>query len=209
MKLLSIALAASFVAVAAEAQYHGGYVDNRASTAGEGYMRGFGNVIRSRGQANLMNSAAAVNMTEASKNAMDNRMKWTNTYFEMRQANKASRDAERGPSPTKEDWIRYAQMGAPARLSPSELDHISGKITWPALLQEERFASARAALDKLYAERAQTGAIGHEDYVSVKQTTDAMLDQLKKEIRQIPPSVYTSTKKFVQSLAYEARMPPS
>ncbi|HBO44881.1 MAG TPA: hypothetical protein DD670_13320 [Planctomycetaceae bacterium] len=48
------ALVAMNVASAAQAQY--GYPSYHASTAGEGYARGMADVVRSRGEANVMNS---------------------------------------------------------------------------------------------------------------------------------------------------------
>ena len=48
----------------AAAQYYGGaYVNNKASTVGESYARGMGDVMRSQGMRNLANSEAAINMT--------------------------------------------------------------------------------------------------------------------------------------------------
>ena len=44
--------------------YGGGYpVSYHSSTAAEGRLRGMGDLVRSQGQANLDNSAAAVNST--------------------------------------------------------------------------------------------------------------------------------------------------
>ena len=86
----------------AAAQYYGGaFIDNRASTVGESYARGYADVVRSHGTAILANSEAAINMTQAVRRDMENRDKWTDTYFQMRQKNRDYRAAERGPRPTR------------------------------------------------------------------------------------------------------------
>ncbi len=43
-------------------------------------------MMRSQGQLNLDNSEAAKNYGEATSQAIDNRKKWTETYFEMRKS---------------------------------------------------------------------------------------------------------------------------
>ena len=61
--------------------YYGGGV---GSTAAGSAATGMANVISSRGSANLNNSAAAVNMTQAQSNEIKNHEQYTNTYFDMR-----------------------------------------------------------------------------------------------------------------------------
>jgi hypothetical protein len=192
--------------------YRGGYYpysyyDNRASTPAEGYARGMADVLRARGRQNLLNSEAAINATEARKRAIDNREKWTDTYFRLRKKNREYRAQLGAPRLSEEDWIRYAQQGKPERLSPSELDAVSGQIRWPILLRDERFSEERNVIQNAFAERASTGSLSRDDLLAVNDATDAILAALKDDIRQLPPDEYMQTKNFVESIAYEARMP--
>ncbi len=182
---------------------------HHASTAEEGYLRGMADVARVHAQANLDNSAAAVNYSVARQNEIQNRSRWTQTYFEMRRMNRAYRAEERGPPPSMQDLVRYAQVGKPERLRPSQLDCVSGRIQWPLLLQREEFAQGRAELEAVFAARAQQGGIGVDDYLKIRQTTDQMKAELKAELRQVPPSQYEIAKRFLESLAYEADLPAS
>jgi len=193
----------------APGQYYGGYYDNRASTPAEGAARGMSDIIRSQGQYNLATSAAAINVTEAQRRHIENREKWTNTYFQMRAENKAYRAAASRPKATMEDTVRWAQAGKPKRLSPSELDVVSGKINWPMLLQTDRFAKYRTELESLFTQRATAGATTKEVYWKISATTKSMLNELKGQISEVPPMDYTTARRFVQSLAYEARLPAS
>jgi len=186
----------------------GGYpVYSHSSTAAEGRLRGMGDLVRSSGQANLDNSAAAVNYTVARSNQIENRNQWTNTYFSMRETNRQARAAERGPRPSMEDLVRYAQVGKPKRLSPGEFDSVSGKIAWPMFLQTDKYADDRATLDQIFSTRASQGAIAPDDYSKARQTIDVMLGNLKKEIREIPPEQYMVAQKFLKSLNYEMVQP--
>ena len=104
------------------AQYYGGFGDypygggyGHASTVQEGAQRGFADVVRSAGYANLKNAQAAnINQDTYSK-YLDNRLQRTQTYFENRKMNKAYRAELNGPKPTQEQLIRYAQEGVPDR----------------------------------------------------------------------------------------------
>lgn len=193
---------------AAQYEYWGGaYVDNRASTPAEGYARGLADVIRSRGMANLANSEAAVNMTEAARRDIENREKWTDTYFQMRKKNREYRAEMRGPRPTQEDFVRLAAAGKPDPLSPSELDSVTGEISWPRALTRPEFDEYRKKLDELFARRAAYGETSWEEYRQITSTIDAMEKQLVDLVRDIPPGDYTNAKSFIKSLDYEVKQP--
>ncbi len=182
----------------------GGY---HSSTAAEGSMRGMGSLVRSQGQANLDNSAAAINYSVARSQELDNHKQYTDTYFQMRQMNREAREAERGPRPSMEDLVRYAQIGKPQPLSPSQFDTVSGQISWPAVLQAEQFADGRQALEAAFNRQSASGVMAFQDTMTVRQTTDAMLAQLKESVRELPPDEYLASRKFLESLAYTAGRP--
>jgi hypothetical protein len=182
------------------------YVNNQATTVGQSYAQGMSDVIRSKGAANLMNSQAAINATQAQSNEIKNREQWTTTYFQMRKENKTARAEERGPNPTAEDLVRYAQMGKPKSMGPNQLDAVSGKIYWPPLLLTDQFASSRQELDDIFAKRARYGDISMDDIMNIRNATNKMLDQLKEGISALPPSQYMSAKQFLVSLAYEVQL---
>jgi len=200
-------------AATALAQDYYGYVDppygdyHHASTAAEGAMSGMSRVVRSAGQYNLMTSQAAINMTEVQRNTIQNRAEWADTYFQMRAANREYRAQERGPRVSTERLARLAQAGKPQRLSPSELDSVTGAITWPIILQAQPFAAYRTQLESLFAARASRGTLSAEEYVQADKTTKAFLASLKERIRDFPAPDYIEAKKFLESLAYEARIP--
>ncbi len=84
-----------------------------SSTAAEGAARGMADVIRSAGDYNLRTSEAARNVEEARSRNLDNRLKSTQTFFEMRRVNREAapprrrRDCPRRP--------RFAWRGRPRR----------------------------------------------------------------------------------------------
>lgn len=213
MKILCLSLIIAFIGATAFfnttaiAQYYGGWGDNRASTVGESHARGMADIVRSAGQARVDTSQAAINMTEARKNEIENRKQWTETYFDMRRINREAREAERGPKRTKEDWIRLAQAGRPRRLSPSELDSVAGKLSWPILLRKDEYAKQRAVVDQAFANRATTGTISPEDYKAVRNASESIAETMKKNIKKVSSLDYITAKRFLGSLKYESRQP--
>jgi hypothetical protein len=185
----------------------GGY--RHASTAAEGAARGMADVIRSQGAANLMNSEAAKNIEDARKKYIENRLQRTNTYFEMKQVNKEARAQLRGPAPTQEQLIRVSQAKLPDRMTTTDLDPVTGAISWPTVLRADNYKTYRSKLEELYNERAKNGYLSPDQYLQVKQVSNAMMTELQKNVDSYPTSASIDARKFIQSISYEANMEPS
>ncbi len=180
--------------------YYGGSYG--ASTAAGSAMTGMANAVSAMGSYNLSTSAAAVNMTQARRNNIENQQAYTNTYFQMRAANQAYREAERGPRPTADQLARLARDGAPKPLSPSDVNSVNGEISWPPVLQQEGFASERVVLDQLSATMATHGSLSFSDQMAARKTVETMFASLKSQIKDIPPQDYITSRHFLRSLIY-------
>jgi len=178
-----------------------GYGGSGSTVAGSA-MTGMANAISAKGNYNLATSAAAVNLTQAQSNEINNRQQYTNTYFEMRATNKAATAAERGPRVTPEQIARNMQALAPKPVSPDQVDPLSGKVNWPDLLQDERYAPQRAELEQLLAKQASYGGLGSADHTKAREAIEGMSEMMKDQIREVPPQVYTTAKSFLKSLIY-------
>jgi hypothetical protein len=183
------------------------FYPDRATTPGEGFDYGLARIIRAEGEYNLNTSKGWINFTEAQRREMENLQKWTETYFDMRRMNREMRAVERGRRPSDADFVRYAQIGKPRRLSPSDLDAITGQIAWPLLLRTPEFAAQRTAVEQAFMHRASNGVIDVAEYLEVYQLTALMMDSLKAVIRDVPTYDYLIARRFLESLAYEARLP--
>jgi hypothetical protein len=185
--------------------YGGGWgYQTGASTAAGSAMSGMASVISAAGDYNLATSAAAVNMTQAERNEIQNRQQATNAYFEMRATNRAARAAEAGPKPTHEQLVRIAREGIPKPPSTDQMDPVTGRIAWPGVLQTGDFESQRAEVDQLFAKRATQGGLTYAEQSKVRESIDAMLIELKGQIRDVPPQDYVASRGFLQSLSYIA-----
>ena len=172
------------------------------STAAGSAMTGMANAISAKGDYNLSTSAAAVNMTQAERNAIENRQLYTDTYFNMRQTNRQARAAERGPRLTTEQIARIAHESAPKPLSPGEVNQVTGQLNWPEVLQTDIFAADRKELEKLLKTHAQLGSLNYADRTAARKIINDMAKQLKAHIKDIPGPDYMATKSFLESLMF-------
>ena len=99
-----------------------------------------------------------------------------------------------------EQIARMAREGVPKPLSPSQVDPVSGQINWPSALQEDRFEVERGEIEQLFGTRARYGGLSYSDQMKVRKTMDTMFDELKGQIRQIPPPDYVACRNFLRSL---------
>ena len=87
-------------------------------------------------------------------------------------------------------------------MSPSQVDPVTGRIDWPALLQTEPYAPQRAVLDPLVAKQATLGGLGYPDQEKAHDAIDAIMATLKGQIRDVPPAQYVASRNFLSSLLY-------
>ncbi len=184
---------------------YGGY---SGTTVAGSYLRGLADVIRSTGERNLANSAAAINWSTARQHEIENYHLWVTTYFDARNINREYREAanrrERG---NPANFVRYAHLEAPKPLNNSQLDAVTGQIRWPILLTSADFSQQRAILEKIFSTRAYRGVLGADDYLAAVRTIGDMTVELTNFVTSVPPQSYTEAKGFLRSLAYEARLP--
>jgi hypothetical protein len=182
---------------------YGGYPGyDGATTAAGSAMNGMANVISAKGDYNLSTSAAAINMTQAQKNEIQNHQQYTNTYFDMRATNKKARKAEEDAPPTMEQIARMARDGAPKPITANQFDPTTGKVTWPAWLQQDAFTQERAELEQLLVKQATYGSLGFSDQMLARQTIESMFKDLKSQIAQVPQQDYMASRGFLQSMLY-------
>jgi hypothetical protein len=195
---------AGLLALSDAQEYWGEY---HAATAAESAARGMADVVRSAGEANLLNAEAAGYWEAARSQNIDNHLKYTKTYFEMKRANKEYRDATKAPRPTSEQLFRLAKDATPKSLTPDQLDPVTGKINWPEVLLTKEFSECRQTLDALYADRASaSGRIKLDQYNQIRDTIKQAQDLLKGKLNELPPATFTGANAFLKQLQYAAKL---
>ena len=186
---------------AALAQGFGDSMMPYSSTLEEGVQRGYADVVRSYGMANLLNSQAANQIEQTRKAYIENRLRATQTYFEMRRYNAEARRAEQGTPLSTEQYVRLARQQAPEPLTATQLDSLTGTISWPAPLRMAEYEPFRRRIERLFQDRAT----GYLVYGEIQQAIEEFSAQLKNDIMRFPANDYVAAKKFLDSLAWAAR----
>ena len=179
------------------------YLQRHSSTWEEGIQRGYGDVVRSYGMSNLLSSEAAKNLEQARRDYIENRLKATQAYFEMRSYNDSYRRNQRSAPLSMEQYVRLARQQAPDRLSVSQLDPFTGTINWPSALRRPEYAEHRERIERLFASRASGTDLVHGQIVKAVEEFTLVL---KADIDTFKQPEYILGKNFLDSLAYESQL---
>jgi hypothetical protein len=169
---------------------------------------GMASMIAASGYANLQNSMAVQNYEAARSQDINNRIQWTNAYYQMRQAHRAYIADHTRLS--MDEITKIAHDAAPKRLDAEQLDPTTGKIHWPIILQDPKYIEACDELDNLFKSRATiSGFIGAESYRDINKGCDKLFGLLKSNIDEYSPNDFQQAKHFIDSLRYESKFPAS
>jgi len=179
------------------------YFQRHASTLEEGIQRGYGDVVRSYGMANLLNSEAAKNYEQARRDYIENRLKATQAYFEARSYNDSYRRNQRSAPLSMDQYVRLARQQAPDRLSTSQLDPFTGTINWPLALKRPEYGEHRERIERLFSARAQRTELVHGQIAKAVEEFSLVL---KADVATFEQPEYIVAKNFLDSLAYESQL---
>ncbi len=180
--------------------FYGG-IPGGGTVAGS-WMQGMASVISAQGNYNLATSAAAVNLTQAQKQDIQNRIAGTNAYFSMQETNRAARAAKRSPRLAEEQLVRIAAQAAPKPLDNNDIDPVSAQINWPSVLQDDIFKNDRNMVEQLLAKQVSLGRLGIAEHEQIGDAIERIAATLKAQIDKIPTQDYIRAKNFLKSLMY-------
>ncbi len=179
---------------------------HHASTELEGAMRGTADMFRGIGDMNYNNSLALLHAQEAYSRYLDNRLKATATYFDMRKLNREARAEERGQRPTEESLARYAKSRAPERLAAFHFDAAHRRLIWPDVFYHPYFNAERETIDELMAIRGGAGPESRQVQALAGRMEEKLADLTRAG--EVPGTVYGGAKRFITSLGFEMNFAP-
>jgi len=186
--------------------YGGGY--GMPGTAQSAAEYGMASMIAASGYANLMNSQATQNYMAARSMDFNNRVQWTNSYYQMRQAHRAYVADHTRLS--MDEITKIANDRAPKRLDATQFDPTTGKIAWPVILQDARYADVCDEIEQLYKSRVTASSvIGAENYQAINKGCENLMNLLRSNIDEYRPNDFEQARHFIDSLRYEASFPTS
>ena len=186
----------------------GGNVSFPGGTAMGDQLRGEADLTRATGEAALNTSKAGINAQTANSMALDNRLKYVETFFESRRINRANRAIEWGPRPTMEQIVKMARMNLPKRLSSIELDPVTGEISWPVVLMDSIYEPHTQEIQNRFVERAMgADSIGYQQVSAIESNFAKLKEFLRDNIDKYTAGRYGQARSFLDSLAREYEMP--
>jgi len=158
--------------------------------------------------ANATNAKTLETLQQVRSLSLDNNLKVAKTFYEKRKLHEGYRGLSTRKRPTQEDVIRYSKVSVPQRPASFQVEQARGRIYWPEVLLDEEFSDCRIQLDSLFVQRkAGLSISGSSVSQQVQTVAKQMGKQLRSKIRQMTPADYLAARKFLESLAYEARFP--
>jgi hypothetical protein len=186
---------------AANAQGFGDSMQPYSSTYDEGVQRGYADVVRSYGMTSLLNAQAVNQIEQARKQYIENQIKATHSYFELKRYMTEARNSSRPRPLSLEQYVRLARVEAPPQLTATQLDQLTGAINWPAPLRRPEYEAFRQRIDRLFEDRA----MGYAMYGEIPAACEELAARLQADIQQYPAADYIAAKRFLESLAWTAR----
>jgi len=173
----------------------GQVIYDSAATAGESYARGAADVIQAQGQANLSNSQAAINLTDARSSQIDNQVKSVNAFWEKKSIYQEHVDQKNYKIGQRRDMLMAKNRLQP--LTPDEFDRTTGRITWPKILEQKQYDDYRNKLDVLCKNRAYNGALTGDEYMEATAVCKDWRAMLTKQRSVYPAPILDQMVRFV------------
>jgi hypothetical protein len=202
--MVAVVFGALFMdAGSAEARRYG-----RGRRSGSGFSPAA--ILVGMGKFNQLTSQAAKNYEQAYSDALDNRLKTDQTYFQARRENSSGRAelAAQRPHYTPEQYAADNQARVAGRLSLTEWNAGLGVFVWPQGLAGDGFAYDRTRIEALFGARdaePSAAGLGTANYREIKHAVAAMSDHLDGQIKEMAPNEYIPASKFLKKVEYEAR----
>lgn len=173
-------------------------------------------MVKAQADAHVTLAQARKVHIEANSAQLDNSLKYAKTYWDRKQARDTYLALQNKPTASPGESKHQAQPTAAVltkpqvhRLTAAELDPVTHIIHWPAVLQGERFAKHRAALDELFAARQPSDhGAASSFYREVRKHVETLSSLLREQIRELSPAEYVAGRKFLEGLQNEALYAP-
>jgi hypothetical protein len=199
-------MAALFASRAADAQQIGisavspwwiGGGSYGGGTADGNFLFGMSQVIRAEGDYNVQTATALANFEEARARYIENVNKWTQAYFQMREANQSYQIQMRERN--KHSPQALAKAAEVPKLGRDELDPVTGKLHWPDALMSDQFAKYREDIDHLFELRG-VSSLRADAASKLRAATEEMSEILRANIDNLTVADFVAARKFLDRL---------
>jgi hypothetical protein len=176
-------------------------VTTGGSTAGGDYARGMSGIISAQGQRNLSNSQAAINMTDARSNQIDNQVKSVNAYWEKKGIyNEHQQEENKEIERQRNEYMATHRLQS---LTPDEFDRATGQVNWLKVLEQPSYTQYRSKLDELFKKRSYQGFLSGDEYLEATTASKQWRALLGSQNKDYPAGILSQMIRFILKLDRE------
>ncbi len=176
-------------------------VTTGGSTAAGDAARGMSGIISAQGERNLSNSQAAINLTDARSNQIDNQVKSVNAYWEKKGIYNEHQEAEnREIQRQREQYMSTHRLQS---LTPEEFDRATGQVNWLKVLEQPSYDQYRSKLDELFKKRSYQGFLSGDEYLEATNASKQWRALLSSQNKEYPAGILSQMIRFILKLDRE------
>lgn len=183
-----------------------------SSTALEGYLRGSAVLTRAQGEKNLMDSQALGFIEDARSKYFDNRVKFTETQFQIKELKYNYRELQRQRALAKRLKGKQLkpqvdqEVAKSYQLSEFQFNPVTGAIYWPQDVASPRYAAYRHRIAMLMDQMVKYG-VAHDEFYrnELARACDQFMDQLRADAsdqERLRDANYQEAIRFLVGLKY-------
>ena len=175
------------------------FTQHHASTAAEGYLRGYAAWIHARGNFLVNERQAAILHQYVRHLELLNkysRAEW-NDWQRLRRERRVEAKREENLS------SRVERFRAAYELTATELDRSTGVIHWPAALQAPAYELHRQRLEELYCRQTGYDCPTPSDARAIQVECDRLIRESSRDQAKIASSDHRAAQRFLRGLKYE------
>ena len=184
-----------------------GFSYHHASTANEGWLRGWGQVIHATGNFWLSYSQAAIMAEQARSLRIDNQQRWIACRVWARERQAADRNQRIEALRLHNEARRSTQFEAAYRLSLQDFDSTTGAIEWPAVLCDSHYAKSRSQLNDLFFRRSQRYGSPNGFDAEILRSIESLREELRRNVGLIGRNEFANAQRFLCGLKQEIESP--
>ncbi len=178
---------------------------HHCSTALEGALRGWANLVQANGNYLISASQAAILAEQARWLSLDNRQRWVEYRQWLRTVNDTRRQNNIAQKRRVNDSRRNARYRV-YRLSNQQLDHGTGYIAWPHVLQAREYRDMRMQLDRCFQQCARYGRSNADAEFEINECVAGLQQRLQGRRHKLERDEYVAAQKFLLGLKYHSQL---
>jgi hypothetical protein len=176
-------------------------VTTGGSTAAGDAARGMSGIISAQGERNLSNSQAAINLTDARSNQIDNQIKSVNAYWEKKGIyNEHQAEENQEIQRQRNEYMATHRLQS---LTPEEFDRATGQVNWLKVLEQPSYTQYRSKLDELFKKRSYQGFLSGDEYLEATNASKQWRALLGSQKTEYPAGILSQMIRFILKLDRE------